>query len=179
MPRIKPFPSLRGIWASSITLPVLNFIPSLLFAAGSLTSSFTPNDLCPTWKPVGSIQITSMNSVRQSSGLSKGNENFATSSCEPFHSSKLCCFSLWAELLFSLEPLFSMQLENRGAEGLPSWEAGILQFQIPSALYFTNPPYLIFIAKEVYYTFSWGTKECEEWYHWTKDKSFPQGLKSG
>lgn len=33
-----------------------------------------------------------------------------------------------------------MRVENRAAEGLPSREAGILQFQIPSAVYFTNPP---------------------------------------
>lgn len=113
--RIKPFPSLRGIWASSITLPVLNFSPPLLFAAGPLTSSFTPKGLCPTWKPVGTIHKTSMKSVRQSPGLSKGDENFATSSCKPFHSSKPCCFNVWAELLFSLESFFSMQVENRGA----------------------------------------------------------------
>lgn len=122
--RIKPFPSLRGIQASSIRLPVLNFIPLLPFAAGPLTSSFTPKDLCPTGKPVGAICKTSMKSVRQSPGPAKGNKNFTTASCGAaislFCSSKPCCFSARAGLLFSLEPLFSMQMENRAAEGLPS-----------------------------------------------------------
>lgn len=45
-------------------------------------------------------------------------------------------------------------MENRAAEGLPSQEAGILQFQIPGAMCFTNPLYLFFIAKEAYYTTS-------------------------
>lgn len=85
-----------------------------------------------------------MKSVGQSPGPSEGNKNFATASCGAvislFRSSKPCCFRAHAGLLFSLEPLSSMQMENRAAEGLPSREAGILQLQIPGAVYFTNPP---------------------------------------
>lgn len=95
--RIKPFPSLGGIQASSIGFPVLNFILLLPFAAGPLTSSFTPKDLSPTGKPVGTICKISMKSVRQSPGPAKSNKNFATASrgavISLLRSSKPCCFS--------------------------------------------------------------------------------------
>lgn len=142
--RIKPFPSLGGIQASSIKLPVLNFIPLLPFAAGLLTRSFAPKDLCRTGKPLGAVCKTSMKSVRQSPGPAEGNKNFATAShgavISLFRSSKPGCFSARAGLLFSLELFFSTQMENRAAEGLPSRATGIVQFQFPSAVYFTNPP---------------------------------------
>lgn len=94
-----------------------------------------------------------MKSIRQCPGPTKGNKIFTTASCGSvislFCCSTPCCFSAQAGLLFSLEPLSSMQMENRAAEGLPSWEAGILWFQIPSAAYFINPPTLFLLLRRL------------------------------
>lgn len=94
-----------------------------------------------------------MKSIRQCPGPTKGNKIFTTASCGAvislFCCSMPCCFSAQAGLLFSLEPLSSMQMENRAAEGLPSWEAGILWFQIPSAAYFINPLTLFLLLRRL------------------------------
>ena len=155
--RIKPFPSFERIQASSSdSMYIISFLFFLLLQ--DHWQALSPQKISvplgnrwktyakPPWKVLGKV-LAPLRAPRILPLL-------PAESWFPSHSRKPCCFSAPTGLLFSLEPLLSVQTENRAAEGLPSRETGILQFQIPSAVYFTNPSYLIFIAKEAYYTTS-------------------------